>query len=526
MAQPQPFSAPGFDYGVELGQIERRRALANALQGQAFQPIEQQNGGPGQFAVPISPFQNLAKVAQAFAGMRQQNKADTAQRQLIGKIQSDYQGMLAKGLKQLQGTPATPMSEDAAGNVTAAQPAVGPDLAGALGTFGSHPGGAAFVPFVMEEMKRQQLIKSLTQGQQAPQAQPSPMNPASPNPSVMAGSGPVPFQGGQTPAPQSAPQMGGAASGIPLEAWLATDPSGKSYINHLAQQAESTGRVFYDQSGKAFTVNKNGQAMYLPGITARDKQEAVNLGGTTQFVNPYSPPQNLQHTPTMENRISGARLYHETGQNPLGLSTLPANPQATPQPVPLPAPRPTQIPNPQASRPPQAAPNARLTPKQQQELEQERPQATYAANSVIGGIDNALNTLQQLKTAKGLSNVTGPIAGRTPNMSGIATNAQALIDTLKNQLGLNELQRMREASKTGGAVGQVTEKEWPILQNALVALQQSQTTDQYLKHLGEVETILNRMKANTSQAYESRYGKLSPANAKPDNDPLGLRGGK
>lgn len=146
------------------------------------------------------------------------------------------------------------------------------------------------------------------------------------------------------------------------------------------------------------------------------------------------------------------------------------------------------------------------TPKQRAQLAVQQPQATSALQSVTMNIDNALKNVDDLLKSPGLSNITGPVMGRTPNVTGDATNAQAYLDTLKSQIGVQTLQAMREASKTGGAVGNVTEKEWPILQNQLGALQQSQTTEQFVKNLKQVKETLARIKANATKAYESVYG--------------------
>ena len=68
------------------------------------------------------------------------------------------------------------------------------------------------------------------------------------------------------------------------------------------------------------------------------------------------------------------------------------------------------------------------------------------------------------------------------------------------------LQKMRDASKTGGAVGQVTEREWPRLESFLGNLNTVQTTEQFKKRLGEVKERLNKIKAEMKRAYDSTYG--------------------
>lgn len=152
----------------------------------------------------------------------------------------------------------------------------------------------------------------------------------------------------------------------------------------------------------------------------------------------------------------------------------------------------------------------------------ERPQATFAAKSVLDGLGRAEQQIDKLLQAPGLDNITGPVAGRTLNLTGSATNAQSLLESLKSMISVQELQRMRDASKTGGAVGNVTEKEWPRLEAQWGALQQAQTTDEFKKRLQDVRETMRRMQSNARQAYETTYGKLD-YNGRSDDDPLGLR---
>ena len=144
--------------------------------------------------------------------------------------------------------------------------------------------------------------------------------------------------------------------------------------------------------------------------------------------------------------------------------------------------------------------------KQQAKQEDVQPEATFSVKTAVGTIDNALKQVDNLLQSPGLSHITGTLAGRTPNVSDVANNAQANLDTLKAQIGVHVLNAMREASKTGGAVGSVTEKEWPIIQNQLGALQQTQTTDQFKKGLNDVKETLNRVRDSYVEQYESRYG--------------------
>ena len=105
----------------------------------------------------------------------------------------------------------------------------------------------------------------------------------------------------------------------------------------------------------------------------------------------------------------------------------------------------------------------------------------------------------------GLDGITG-IRGKIPNIPGTdAANAMAELTTLKTQVGFGALQAMRDASKTGGALGQVSDFENKALQNSLVALDTSQSADEFRKNLKDVMKYAVRAKDNHRKAYNTKY---------------------
>ena len=181
------FQSPSFDYSADLEEIERKKALAAMLQQQSMEgPGPTQSVGGMAIRQPMG----WGKIAQALAGGLGQRMAGNEKRDLAERSQRDYQMMLAKGLKQLQGSPASALSEDASGNVTPASQAIAPDPAGALGTFGSHPMGAQMVPLAMQELQQQKRMAMLK--------------------TLMGGGAPAtPPQGGMMPAGGQPPPTGG-----------------------------------------------------------------------------------------------------------------------------------------------------------------------------------------------------------------------------------------------------------------------------------------------------------------------------
>ena len=71
-------------------------------------------------------------------------------------------------------------------------------------------------------------------------------------------------------------------------------------------------------------------------------------------------------------------------------------------------------------------------------------------------------------------------------------NFRAELDTLKANIAFGELTAMREASKTGGALGQVSDKEGALLQAALGALDMTQSPENFKKQLQKINDSIVR----------------------------------
>jgi len=71
-------------------------------------------------------------------------------------------------------------------------------------------------------------------------------------------------------------------------------------------------------------------------------------------------------------------------------------------------------------------------------------------------------------------------------------NFESELDTLKASIAFNELTAMREASKTGGALGNVSNIELGLLESALGALKMSQSPENFKEQLTKVKESINR----------------------------------
>jgi hypothetical protein len=134
-----------------------------------------------------------------------------------------------------------------------------------------------------------------------------------------------------------------------------------------------------------------------------------------------------------------------------------------------------------------------------------------------------------LKNPDALAAATGQIDARIPSYQQSMQNARDIIFGLESMLSARALQEMRDASPTGGAVGQVTEAEWGRLAATIANLKQTQGTPQFMeqlqllwKQLDESEQIATELYQNTHGAYSQRRPELqlSPYEMPPMPDAL------
>lgn len=125
--------------------------------------------------------------------------------------------------------------------------------------------------------------------------------------------------------------------------------------------------------------------------------------------------------------------------------------------------------------------------------------------------------LRELANHPGLSGMTGIVAGRTPNIDADTRRAQALYNKIIAKGGFQMLADMREASKTGGALGNVSDREGLRLEQAFGALDQTQDTEDVRKTLLDLadraEIAAARSREKFDETYSYRREKPAPAAA-------------
>jgi len=146
---------------------------------------------------------------------------------------------------------------------------------------------------------------------------------------------------------------------------------------------------------------------------------------------------------------------------------------------------------------------------------------------------NAISDAESLLEKGGLP-VTGFWGNMLKDIAGTgAADLKNSIVTIKSAIGFDKLQDMRDNSPTGGALGQVSERELAQLNASLGSLEQSQSAEQFKKNLMRVKDYYQKyykatmaqvkayeqgLKFDTEEEAMSWYDQNFPMGGKPTSD--------
>jgi hypothetical protein len=123
--------------------------------------------------------------------------------------------------------------------------------------------------------------------------------------------------------------------------------------------------------------------------------------------------------------------------------------------------------------------------------------------------DRTDQVIKKVDEALGQSSfwTTGMIGGTTGGIPGMPSyDLRRTVDTIIANIGFAELQAMREASPTGGALGQVAVRELDMLQSVLASLDANQSEEQLRQNLAQIKELLERQKMYRQMAQDAKYG--------------------
>lgn len=146
-----------------------------------------------------------------------------------------------------------------------------------------------------------------------------------------------------------------------------------------------------------------------------------------------------------------------------------------------------------------------LTPKERQTREAKFPQATSAVKTFESTSNTLIEDLETLSKHPGLGSITGIAAGRLPGITSEGREAEALFDKIAARGGFQELQNMRQASPTGGALGNVSNQEGAQLRQAFAALDRRQDAPSVRKAIADAINQIRMSQQTIKDAYDLTY---------------------
>lgn len=206
----------------------------------------------------------------------------------------------------------------------------------------------------------------------------------------------------------------------------------------------------------------------------------------------YGPLERIDGRIGQRNQVTG--LYDWAPQVGSGYGEFrPATPEDVPQGV---NPRDFQV-----------GPNNRLyqLPGTQQRLRFEQGQRA-SVQRAIQQLETSEDLSDSIADARRLANgfSTGFIGGMTRDVPGTpAYNLSVAVNTIKANLGFEALQAMRDASPTGGALGQVAVQELDMLQSVVDGFDTAQTQEEFLRALSRAERYLQRRQERSRRLIEA-----------------------
>lgn len=522
-------------YEAEAGEIERRRRYADVLRAQSMQPI--QPARAGNMVARIHPLQGLAQMVQGASAGAAESQAAEERKALAGKYQTDLADTLRRAGEAQRGTPAT--YEDAAGNY-APQPARAGDPSAAASIYMQHPATRALgIAEVQRQNQAAALRGALAEygmggaGQQpagaggvgggagGTQGGINPTNPGLINIAMMPG-------GAEVAKLISGREVAAQSQGLNREKFqraiyewdnLSANQQAElrnKGIKNALDLAEARDKGI-DVSGITLPgVPTNAPPPGAPGAQPRPATPAPAAPGRTPGFPVESPPERAtrrtRQIEVLQNELAQEQAMPPSAERDRNIADITkelknfgASPTAAPAPAaPLAAPTQPGL-SPRGAREAAEA-GAKKLAEEQAKQKAEMPEVRQRVQIQHQDLDRLANAAREI-AGTNLARATGPMGAMPSWPGGQAAQAESLISSLKAQVSGMKLQAMREASKTGGAVGNVTEKEWPRLENMIVALDPvKQGPKLFREKLNELIVEIDKVKASLAQSFQSQYG--------------------
>lgn len=138
-------------------------------------------------------------------------------------------------------------------------------------------------------------------------------------------------------------------------------------------------------------------------------------------------------------------------------------------------------------------------PERERKAKRTMDSLSRTTDTVVTTIDRVLEDLDGWTAG-----APGSVISHIPGTS--AYDISKRLDTIKANIGFDKLQEMRDNSPTGGALGNVTERELALLQSVNNSIEQGQSVEELRSNLMRIRDNLNAVRADRIEAYQLEYG--------------------
>lgn len=151
-----------------------------------------------------------------------------------------------------------------------------------------------------------------------------------------------------------------------------------------------------------------------------------------------------------------------------------------------------------------------LTNQQKRDLELARPVTMGSVEYVVNTNRQMRDTIKEIINSPGFNDAFG-LGGETKSQipGSPAANVRSRLEQLKGNLFVEAITAMRNASKTGAAVGAASDSEGSKLEASRAAIQQFQSAESARKELNRLLRQLEESENNVVNAYKRTYGDAS-----------------
>lgn len=524
--------------------LNRRQQIANLMLQNSMKPL--QGGMAGRrFYVPPSWTQGIAQIAEALGGTYINHKVDQGRQELAGENEKLTADAVQQWLQGRNGTPEQPARREfvptyegqqidlggmvnmpgggaAFNNESGIQPVTPGDPAGyaaAMKQRQSYANGALGQGFAPEGQPNPQDAASLIQRvseaamSNYPAPSPGPQPPANPN--MVDVVNPRPMEIPSQPAVPATPEeklvadmklrgkLGRAADHILAARQHQEDKQEER--GFLSAQKEEDRRFQGLQKDEDRQVRREAQA---EATALRLEQMRTNANMLQMQIDERNA--RGQDTRDLQKQLAEDKLELQREQMKLEDSRANRHDETLKEIA--------KMGKTDGNKPPagyrytkdgnlEAIPGGPADLKLQGQLNQDT-QTLDSSRASLRGLAQAAN---ELKSHAGLPGITG-LRGALPNVPGTAAaNAQALLNTLKSKVAFGTLQDMRANSKTGGALGNVSDAEGKRLESYLAALDNAQDEEQMKSSLQRIVDFVEEADSRLLNAYNMKHKKSEAA---------------